>query len=292
MFKRKHLEPQSEELDLTALLNILVVLVSFLLLSAVFSKITIQEINMPPLASSPEEASKNAPPVVIEVMLRKDGLEIGDGTNVTTRLPKEGGRYDTAMLSQKLKLLKDENPGKRDVILLVGGLFLMYKATTEIHEKLEGQEHAAAAGSGVSFASVITQILILDIVFSLDSVITAVGMVQTSPENRSVGLTIMIIAVVVAVGVMLFAAKPISDFVNRHPTVKMLAFSFLILVGVVLVVDASHRHIPKGYIYFAMAFSIGVEMLNLRLRKKGTPVHLHDTPEPTTHVASMEPPPS
>jgi biopolymer transport protein ExbD len=119
MFKRKRLEPQSEELDLTALLNILVVLVSFLLLSAVFSKITIQEINMPPLASSPEDASKNTPPVVIEVMVRKDGLEIGDGTKVTTRLPKEGNRYDTAMLSQKLKLLKDENPGKRDVILLV-----------------------------------------------------------------------------------------------------------------------------------------------------------------------------
>ena len=117
MLKRKRHE--SEELELTTLLNILVVLVSFLLLSAVFSKITIQEINMPPLASSPEDASKNTPPVVIEVMVRKDGLEIGDGTKVTTRLPKEGNRYDTAMLSQKLKLLKDENPGKRDVILLV-----------------------------------------------------------------------------------------------------------------------------------------------------------------------------
>ena len=117
MLKRKRHE--SEELELTTLLNILVVLVSFLLLSAVFSKITIQEINMPPLASSPEEASKNAPPVVIEVVLRKDVLEIGNGTNVTARLPKEGNRYNTAMLSQKLKLLKDENPGKRDVILLV-----------------------------------------------------------------------------------------------------------------------------------------------------------------------------
>jgi biopolymer transport protein ExbD len=119
MFKRKHLEPQSEELDLTALLNILVVLVSFLLLSAVFSKITIQELNMPPLASSPTEASKDALPLVIEVMLRKDALEIGNGKGITARLPKQGDRYDTAMLSQKLKLLKDENPGKRDVILLV-----------------------------------------------------------------------------------------------------------------------------------------------------------------------------
>jgi predicted tellurium resistance membrane protein TerC len=164
----------------------------------------------------------------------------------------------------------------RDLILLLGGLFLIYKATTEIHHKLEGvDEHAKTGAATISFASVITQILILDIVFSLDSVITAVGMVQTAPEHRSVGLTIMVIAVVIAVGVMLFAAGPIAGFVNRHPTVKMLAFSFLILVGVVLVIDASHRHIPKGYIYFAMAFSIGVEMLNLKLRKKGAPVHLH-----------------
>jgi predicted tellurium resistance membrane protein TerC len=167
----------------------------------------------------------------------------------------------------------------RDVILLLGGIFLIYKATTEIHEKLEGAEHAAAgdggAGGGVSFASVITQILILDIVFSLDSVITAVGMVQTDERSRHVGLAIMIAAVVMAVGVMLFAARPISDFVNRHPTVKMLAFSFLILVGAVLVIESSHRHVPKGYIYFAMAFAIGVEMLNLKMRKKGPPVHLH-----------------
>jgi predicted tellurium resistance membrane protein TerC len=164
----------------------------------------------------------------------------------------------------------------RDAILLGGGLFLIWKATTEIHDKLEGVDHAAASGPQVSFASVIAQILVLDVVFSLDSVITAVGMVQTTPEHFRTGLTIMIAAVVIAVGVMLFAAKPISDFVNRHPTVKMLAFAFLILVGVVLVVDASHRHVPKGYIYFAMAFSVAVEMLNLRLRKhKGTPVVLH-----------------
>ncbi|MEO6435963.1 MAG: TerC family protein [Tepidisphaeraceae bacterium] len=164
----------------------------------------------------------------------------------------------------------------RDAILLLGGVFLIYKATTEIHDKLEGDDHDAGGGAVTSFASVITQILILDIVLSLDSVITAVGMVRTTPENFRTGLIIMIIAVVIAVGVMLFAAKPISDFVNRHPTIKMLAFSFLILVGVVLIIDASHRHIPKGYIYFAMAFSIGVEMLNLRLRGKGKPVKLHD----------------
>lgn len=165
----------------------------------------------------------------------------------------------------------------RDVILLSGGLFLIYKSVTEIHNKLEGVDHAGGGKvDHPSFSGVILQILVLDIVFSLDSVITAVGMVQTAPEHRSVGLTIMITAVVIAVGVMLFAAKPISDFVNRHPTVKMLAFAFLILVGVVLIVDSTHRHVPKGYIYFAMAFSIAVEMLNLKLRKRAAqPVQLH-----------------
>src|SRR5688500_2883394 len=188
--------------------------------------------------------------------------------SLTSAIPGVGGWF-SPVLGDKTHL------NWRDAILLAGGLFLVYKATTEIHDKLEGEEHGADVKGRVSFASVLTQILILDIVFSLDSVITAVGMVQTKPEHFRTGLIIMITAVVIAVGVMLFAAKPISDFVNRHPTVKMLAFSFLILVGVVLIVDASHRHIPKGYIYFAMAFSIGVEMLNLRLRKKGPPVHLH-----------------
>src|SRR5687768_6308693 len=189
--------------------------------------------------------------------------------SLTTAIPVVGERV-TPLLGD------DGRFNWRDMILFAGGVFLIYKATTEIHDKLEGEEHGAGTGrAAVSFGSVITQILILDIVFSLDSVITAVGMVQTTPEHFRTGLVIMITAVVIAVGVMLFAAKPISDFVNRHPTVKMLALSFLILVGVVLIVDASHRHIPKGYIYFAMAFSIGVEMLNLRLRKKGPPVHLH-----------------
>ena len=155
----------------------------------------------------------------------------------------------------------------RDLILLIGGLFLIAKATWEIHDKLEGGEHGAATPRAASFGAILFQIVLLDIVFSLESVLTAIGMAND--------ISIMIAAVVIAVGVMLFAAKPISDFVNRHPTIKMLAFSFLILVGVVLIADASHRHIPKGYIYFAMAFSIGVEMLNLRLRKTGTPVHLH-----------------
>ncbi len=163
----------------------------------------------------------------------------------------------------------------RDVILLVGGLFLIYKSVTEIHDKLEGDEHSRETKAGVSFTSVIVQILILDIVFSLDSVITAIGMVQNPAGDATAQMIIMVTAVVIAVGVMLFAAGPISRFVNNHPTVKMLAFSFLILVGVVLIVDSTHRHIPKGYIYFSMAFAIGVEMLNLRLRAKGRKVELH-----------------
>ncbi|HWP39503.1 MAG TPA: TerC family protein [Tepidisphaeraceae bacterium] len=202
---------------------------------------------------------------------------------LTSPIPLIGGWF-SPVLGDKTHL------NWRDAILLLGGVFLIYKATTEIHDKLEGGEHAAVPrGSGISFAGVITQILLLDIVFSLDSVITAVGMVQTSPQHRWVGLTIMITAVMIAVGVMLFAAKPISDFVNRHPTVKMLAFAFLILVGVVLVVDASHRHIPKGYIYFAMAFSIAVEMLNLRVRKVSQPVRLHQPYVTTPEHAPTQP---
>jgi predicted tellurium resistance membrane protein TerC len=189
--------------------------------------------------------------------------------SLTTPVPGIGAALTWAMGDDKAL-------NWRDVILLTGGLFLIYKSVTEIHDKLEGEEHGASSSAAISFGSVIAQILVLDIVFSLDSVITAVGMVQTAPENRGVGLTIMITAVVIAVGVMLFAAKPISDFVNKHPTVKMLAFAFLILVGVVLIVDSTHRHVPKGYIYFAMAFSVGVEMLNLRLRKKGKPVEFHE----------------
>ena len=159
----------------------------------------------------------------------------------------------------------------RDLILLAGGIFLIYKATHEIHGKLEGEEHHETVKKAVvSFAGVIAQILVLDMVFSLDSVITAVGM--------AMHLEIMVIAVVLAVGVMLFAAAPISDFVNQHPTIKMLALSFLLLIGFTLVVDGLHQHIPKGYVYFAMGFSIFVEMLNLRIRSKTPPVQLHDTP--------------
>jgi predicted tellurium resistance membrane protein TerC len=155
----------------------------------------------------------------------------------------------------------------RDVILLVGGLFLIGKSTLEIHEKLEGVEGHGSAKVAKSFASVIIQILLLDIVFSLDSVITAVGMAED--------VAVMILAVMIAVGVMLVSSGAISDFVDRHPTVKILALSFLLLIGVSLIGEGLDQHIPKGYIYFAMAFSVFVEMINLRIRAKADPVHLH-----------------
>jgi predicted tellurium resistance membrane protein TerC len=155
----------------------------------------------------------------------------------------------------------------RDMILLVGGLFLIAKSTHEIHDKLEGDEGHGSAKVAASFAGVIIQILLLDIVFSLDSVITAVGMAED--------LAVMVLAVVIAVGVMLLSAGAISDFVERHPTVKMLALSFLLLIGVSLIGEGLDQHIPKGYIYFAMGFSIFVEMINLRVRARSKPVHLH-----------------
>ncbi|MBX3737106.1 MAG: TerC family protein [Candidatus Didemnitutus sp.] len=155
----------------------------------------------------------------------------------------------------------------RDLILLLGGLFLLFKSTHEIHEKLEGEEGHASTKVAASFAKVIVQIMLLDVVFSLDSVITAVGMAQH--------LAIMIAAVILAMGVMLLAAGAISDFVNKHPTLKILALSFLLLIGTTLIAEGMGFHIPKGYVYFAMAFSFGVEMLNLKLRKKTQPVALH-----------------
>src|SRR6201987_2701620 len=147
----------------------------------------------------------------------------------------------------------------RDLILIGGGLFLLAKATLEIHGSLEGEEGRRSARVRPSFAAVLTQIVLLDIVFSFDSVITAVGMVDE--------ITIMVTAVILAVAVMIFSARPISSFVNRHPTVKVLALSFLLLIGVSLVGDGLGMHIPKGYIYFAMCFSVFVEVINLRVRR-------------------------
>jgi predicted tellurium resistance membrane protein TerC len=155
----------------------------------------------------------------------------------------------------------------RDLILLVGGLFLLAKSTHEIHQKLEGDQGHASASVPASFLSVLIQIMLLDIVFSLDSVITAVGM-----SNQ---LGVMITAVMIAVLIMMAASGVISAFVERRPTVKMLALSFLLLIGVTLIAEGFDQHIPKGYVYFAMAFSVGVEMLNLRLRpSQMDPVHL------------------
>ena len=155
----------------------------------------------------------------------------------------------------------------RDLILIVGGLFLLAKSTHEIHDKLEGEEGHANTRVAASFGAVIVQILLLDIVFSLDSVITAVGMAND--------VLIMVLAVVIAVGVMLVSSATIGEFVDRHPTVKMLALSFLLLIGVSLIAEGFDQHIPKGYIYFAMGFSVFVEMINLRVRAKTEPVRFH-----------------
>ena len=156
----------------------------------------------------------------------------------------------------------------RDLILIIGGLFLIGKSTHEIHDRLEGEEGHASGKVAASFASVIVQIMLLDIVFSLDSVITAVGMVDE--------LWVMVTAVIIAVAIMMMSAEAISDFVHRHPTVKMLALSFLLLIGVSLIAEGFDHHIPKGYIYFAMGFSVFVEAINLRMKKKSVPVHLHE----------------
>jgi len=154
----------------------------------------------------------------------------------------------------------------RDLILISGGLFLLWKSTMEIHEKLEGEEHVSSGCVGATFGAVIFQILLLDIVFSLDSIITALGMASQ--------LAVMVAAVVIAVGFMMLFSGKISAFVEKHPTIKILALSFLLLIGVALIGDGFDMHIPKGYIYFAMAFSVAVEMINLRARR-GTPVKLH-----------------
>jgi predicted tellurium resistance membrane protein TerC len=184
-------------------------------------------------------------------------------------------------LNQTLFIVFGLDISGRDIILMLGGLFLVGKATHEIHQKLEGEEGHASARVQATFASVIFQVLILDVVFSLDSVITAIGMVDQLP--------IMIAAVIIAAIMMIVSSGPLAHFVDQHPTVKMLALSFLLLIGFTLIVEGLHQHIPKGYIYFAMGFSIFVEILNLRLRKKPVePVKLHEpyTPETGTSTAA------
>ena len=189
-----------------------------------------------------------------------------------------------ANLTNELFSIGSKGFSGRDLILLAGGLFLIYKATTEIHNKLEGEEHHASDSpvKHASFGSVIAQILLLDIVFSLDSVITAVGMAED--------IEVMVAAVVIAVLVMLVASGPLSDFVSKHPTVKMLALSFLLLIGTSLVAEGWGLHISKGYIYAAMAFSVFVEILNLRMRGSAKePVTLRD-PERTLYESELPAP--
>ena len=177
-----------------------------------------------------------------------------------------------AKLTAPLFTLAGHELSGRDLVLIIGGMFLIYKATHEIHEKLEGPQGGAVAAVAPTFAAVIGQIMIIDIVFSLDSIVTAVGMVDH--------IAIMVAAIVISVGFMLLFSGPISEFVNRHPTVKMLALGFLMIIGVALIADGFDFHIPKGYIYGAMAFAVFIETLNLRSAKKAPPVHLHETFEP------------
>lgn len=176
----------------------------------------------------------------------------------------------------------------QSIIVLVGGLFLLYKSVTEIHHKLEGESDAATGKAATSFIGVIVQIVALDIVFSFDSVLTAVGLVSFNEFGYTGAMTIMVTAVIVAVGVMMLFASPVSKFVNEHPTIQMLGLAFLILIGVMLIMEAAHLshisvfgtimgEIPKGYIYFAIAFSLLVEFLNMKLRKKAKPVKLIDS---------------
>ena len=206
---------------------------------------------------------------------RTIGLAVAMGTRIALLLSLAW----VMTLTAPLFLALGREISGRDLILMIGGLFLLWKSTHEIHNALEGETDGEAndtAGAAATFWAIIAQIAIIDIVFSLDSVITAVGMVDE--------VAVMIVAIVLAVLVMMFAARSIGDFVDRHPTIKMLALSFLILVGFALVAEGLSFHVPKGYIYFAMAFSVAVEVLNMRMRarlarralvRRGEPVHLH-----------------
>ena len=205
-------------------------------------------------------------------LARRLGLGLAMGTRILLLLSLAW----IMKLTAPLFTLVQEISG-RDLILIGGGLFLLWKSVHEIHNSLEGDESGTDAGSAVgkasaSFAGVLVQIAIIDIVFSLDSVITAVGMADD--------VTVMVLAILISVAVMMFAARSIGEFVDRHPTIKMLALSFLVLVGATLIAEGLDTHVPKGYIYFAMAFSIGVEMLNIKLRGlRSRPVKLHkDSP--------------
>ncbi len=207
---------------------------------------------------------------------RQKGRMLGLGFAMVTRILLLLSITWVMKLTSPLFSVLEKGISGRDIILIGGGLFLLWKSTVEIHESLEGAEEERTAGALAGFAATIVQISIIDIIFSLDSVITAVGLAQD--------VAVMIIAIVLAVIVMMFAAKAIGDFVDRHPTIKVLALSFLVVIGVTLIAEGFGWHVPRGYIYFAMAFSTVVEMLNIRMRKKAShPLRLHkavvDKPE-------------
>ena len=199
-----------------------------------------------------------------QLRARRIGLLLAMGMRIVLLLSISWIMRLTAPL---FSILNQEISG-RDLILIIGGLFLIAKSTHEIHSKLEGAEGHGSARVTASFTGVLIQITLLDVVFSLDSVITAVGMIDR--------ISIMVTAIIISVALMMVFAEPISGFVQRHPTLKMLALSFLLMIGLLLVADGLGRHIPKGYAYFAMGFSVFVEMLNLRASKVSKPVQLHD----------------
>ena len=203
---------------------------------------------------------------------QKTARQVGLALALLTRLALLASIAWVATLTEPLLSLGGLTLSGRDLILIGGGLFLVWKSTQEVHQLMEGEEGEASSAVKATFGAVIVQIIMIDIVFSLDSIITAIGMVNNLP--------VMMAAVIASVGLMMIASGPISDFVSRHPTVKMLALSFLLVIGVVLMADAFGHHVPKGYIYSAMAFSVMVEMLNLRMRARAVarvePVKLHE----------------
>jgi len=211
-------------------------------------------------------------PAVQQARARRLGLGLAMGTRILLLLSIS---WLVGLTAPWFSVLGQEISG-RDLVLLAGGLFLVAKSTYEIHDKLEGIEGHGSRRVAPSFTSVLLQIMVLDVVFSLDSVITAVGMVNDIP--------VMVAAVVIAVAVMMVFASPVSDFVHKHPTIKMLALSFLLLIGVMLIVEGFHQHVAKGYIYFAMGFSLFVEMLNIRSRRNA-PLKLHEAYVPETEQA-------
>ena len=212
---------------------------------------------------------------------RVKARQMGLGLAIVTRILLLASIVWIMRLTDPILSMLGREISGRDMILIVGGVFLLFKSTREIHDKLEGDDPERGDGHrAASFAGVIVQIALLDIVFSLDSVITAVGVAEHLP--------VMIIAVLISGFFMIVAAGAVGSFVSQHPTVKMLALSFLLLIGMSLVAEGMHEHIPKGYIYFAMGFSIFVEMLNLRVKSKRAPVHLRG---PTLVEQNVEPGP-